>query len=124
MGDRLRQMREALHLSQADVAKVLGVSPGTISKIEIGLTSPRPATITLLCKAYGVSEEWFRNGNGPMLDPTPTESSQEKIPLDMQTVCDAIMKTFRTLTEEQQDIVLEYIQNLVDTLSKSEEDPN
>lgn len=124
MGERLRQMREALHLTQADVAKVLEVTPVTISKIENGGTSLRPAAVSLICKTYGVSEEWFTNGTGPMLIQAPAEPSMEGLSPNAQASIDKIMERFQTLSEEQKDFTLKYVENLVDSLIKSNESKN
>jgi transcriptional regulator with XRE-family HTH domain len=47
----LADLRRERGLTQADLAHKSGVSPGTISKIELGTHNPRPNTRRLICKA-------------------------------------------------------------------------
>lgn len=52
-------------LSQADLAKKSGVSPGTIGNIEAG-TRTKPRELLSIARALNVSPEWLQHGNGPM----------------------------------------------------------
>lgn len=124
IADRFRQMRQALHLTQADVARVLGVTPVTISKIENGNTNPRPAAITLLCETYGVSEEWLKNGTGPMMvpDPETVVSGTEDRPPEILTFCEAVMASFLKLTNDEKRTVLRFIRDISNSMSDPDEE--
>ena len=50
----LRDIREGKFISQVDLAKLSGVTPATISRIESGKHKPRFVTIRKLAKALGV----------------------------------------------------------------------
>ena len=65
-GERLRDLREALRLTQQAVADQLQLSPKSISNIEAGRVDLTDRNITALSEAYGVSPEWLRTGRGPM----------------------------------------------------------
>jgi transcriptional regulator with XRE-family HTH domain len=52
--DKLRQLRATRVLSQADLAKLSGVSKPTIARAELGLIVPHPRTIRKLAEALGV----------------------------------------------------------------------
>ena len=54
MGLRIRELREARFLTQADLAKQAGVGVVTISRLERDLGTARFATIRKLAAALGV----------------------------------------------------------------------
>lgn len=49
--NRLKEARAEKHLSQADLAKIVGVSRNTISSIETGQFSPTAKLALVLCIA-------------------------------------------------------------------------
>lgn len=53
--DNLRRLRAVRVLSQADLAKIAGVSKPTIARAELGLIVPHPRTIRKLADALGVA---------------------------------------------------------------------
>ena len=54
IGRQVRQFRQQLDMTVAEVAKLAGLSPGMLSKIENGMTSPSLATLSALARALGV----------------------------------------------------------------------
>ncbi len=66
MNERIKQIRKALHLSQDDFGKKLGVTRGVITNIELNKTEPKPLFIKLICETFEVNEDWVVNGTGEM----------------------------------------------------------
>jgi transcriptional regulator with XRE-family HTH domain len=54
MGKRLKQLREAKHLSQAALAKRARLSREYVLRLEAGQQDPSLSTLTALAKALGV----------------------------------------------------------------------
>ena len=54
MANRIRTQREVLNMSQADLARAVGVSQTCVSNWEADLTSPRPANLAALSRALRV----------------------------------------------------------------------
>ena len=50
----LREVREKMALSQADLGRAAGVRAATITDIETGKRPPRPSTRRKLAKALGI----------------------------------------------------------------------
>ena len=69
MDERLKKLRKELGLTQQEFADKLGVKRNTIGQYEIGRNVPIDAVIVSICREYGVSEEWLRNGTGDMFVP-------------------------------------------------------
>ena len=55
LGKAIRQLREKRGTSQEDLAHHAGVTTGTISTIERGLSNPTWATVEAIAAALGVS---------------------------------------------------------------------
>jgi len=66
IGDRIRQIRLALHLKQVDMARDMGINASALSQLESGRTKPSLETITELGNRYKVDLHWLITGEGLM----------------------------------------------------------
>lgn len=66
IGNRVKEIRKSIDLTQMEFAKKLGVSQNSISQIENGTRNPGGALIKVICQEFGVSEDWLRTGEGEM----------------------------------------------------------
>lgn len=66
MNDRIKAIRAALKLTQAEFGKRLGLSQNYIWMIERGDRTPSDRTLMDLCREFSVNEVWLREGAGPM----------------------------------------------------------
>lgn len=73
MGERIKQLRKALGLTQKEFGERLGVKPNTIGTYEIGRNDPIDAVISLICREFDVNEDWLRTGEGGMFAPQSRE---------------------------------------------------
>lgn len=62
IGDRLRKARESTGLEQGAFAELLGVSRGTVSNYERGLTNPKKVVLRAWASATRVPYEWLTSG--------------------------------------------------------------
>ncbi len=67
-GDRLAAAREQAGLSQAALAKRLGVKASTVRKWEDDLAEPRANRLSMLAGLLGVSMGWLISGSGDGVD--------------------------------------------------------
>lgn len=63
-GERVKELRKKLGLSLEKFGENLGVGKTAISKIERGENNLSDQMLKAICREYGVSEEWLRNGTG------------------------------------------------------------
>jgi transcriptional regulator with XRE-family HTH domain len=70
MNERLKAVRKALKLSQAEFGGRIGVQNNTISRLESGERNFTDQMILSLCKEYAINEEWLRTGVGEMFKST------------------------------------------------------
>lgn len=67
---RVKERREALGLSQSELARRIGKRPQTIQALESGVVG-RPGYIVDLARILDVSPEWLQYGNGAPPEPPP-----------------------------------------------------
>ena len=66
IGERLKQAREQLNLSQGPFASSIGVSINTISNWERGVAHPPADKLALIREKYGIDLNWLLTGEGLM----------------------------------------------------------
>jgi len=83
VGQRIRQLRESLGLSQAEFAKLLGKSLRTVQRWERGEVQRIPSTVLEhISKVTGASLEWLKEGIGEPFH-SETETFKENAPIDV-----------------------------------------
>jgi len=66
MNERLKAIRKALGLNQVEFGARIGVTPGAISRLEVGSNNLTDQTIVSVCREFGINESWLRTGEGEM----------------------------------------------------------
>lgn len=66
MRKRLKEMRETLQLSQAELGEKVGVSGAAVSRWESGERAVPDVCVRAAVREFGVSEAWLRTGTGEM----------------------------------------------------------
>lgn len=69
MGERIKELRKALGLTQQKFAEKIGSVQNTITGYETGRRTPSNQVISLICREFNVNEAWLRTGEGEMLVP-------------------------------------------------------
>lgn len=59
IGQRMKELREASHLSQAEIAKMCGSNQATIAKMENGKTTPSVKVLVWLADYFDVSMDYL-----------------------------------------------------------------
>lgn len=66
MGERIKELRKFLGLTQQEFSEKIGVKRNTVAQYEMGRNPPIDTVITLICREYNVNETWLRTGEGEM----------------------------------------------------------
>ena len=66
MNERIRKLRKALDLTQAEFAGRIGVKRNTVATYEMGRNVSSDAAVNLICREFNVNEAWLRTGSGEM----------------------------------------------------------
>ena len=59
LADRIRLLRESMDLTQADLARMLGISRSGVNAWEMGLTVPSTPYIVELAKIFNISADYL-----------------------------------------------------------------
>lgn len=68
MKERIKALRKALNLTQAEFAERTGIKQNTVATYEMGRNPPTDTVITLIVREFGVNETWLRTGVGEMFE--------------------------------------------------------
>lgn len=66
IGERIKNRRKELGLTQPRIKELTGISSGTMSDIENGKTLPAALSLIKLSQALGCSIDWILTGNSPI----------------------------------------------------------
>lgn len=99
--ERIREIRQALGLSQAKFAKGISISSGYVAGLELGNRKVNDRMIKLICTQYNVNEACLRDGTGEMFR-SASDSRLERI-----------IALFHQLEPAFQDYVLEQTDRLL-----------
>jgi len=65
MNERIKELREILHMNQKEFGKLLGITKSGVSDIENGRRNVTEQHIIMLANSkYNINEDWLRNGTG------------------------------------------------------------
>ena len=65
LGERIAALRRDTGMSQAELAKKLGVSPSTVGMYEQGRREPALDTLVELAKLFSVTTDYLLTGSNP-----------------------------------------------------------
>ncbi|MBR5108961.1 MAG: helix-turn-helix transcriptional regulator [Clostridia bacterium] len=67
MHERIRQVRKCFGLTLDQFGEKIGLKKSVLSRIENGYSRPQEQTLRLICRVFGVSYAWLKDGVGEML---------------------------------------------------------
>ena len=96
LGQRLKQRRESLKVTQRQLAESLEVTPQHISAIEQDKRIPSLSFLTKLAEELGVTIDYLVAGKeGVITDSIPAIKADKKLSLDSKKALIALIKTLR-----------------------------
>lgn len=114
MKDRIQALRKSLKLTQTEFGRKIGLSTAAVSDVEVGRRTVQDRHIKLITSAFPqVSEEWLRNGNGPMFiqDDSPIRQIMQKY--DFPGIVQQFLEAYNRLDPDEQKAVYKYTTELV-----------
>ena len=69
MNERIKYLRKTLDLTQQEFSDRIGIKRGAVANYEVGRNDPTDSVVSLICREFGVSEQWLRTGTGEMFPP-------------------------------------------------------
>ena len=127
INERIRELRKSFGLSGEKFGERIGLKKVAISQIETGRSMPTEQTILSICREFGVSEDWLRNGNGDMFIPMTRD---EEIASFIGGVQSDIEDTFKKrlisvlakLDEKEWDLLEKMAEDIVNAKEEKQKD--
>lgn len=96
LGERIKERRQTLKITQQDLAQALGMTPQHISAIEQNKWSPSLAVLPKLAEELGVSTDYLLSGKeGIITDVIPAIKADKTLPLKVKRALIALVKELR-----------------------------
>lgn len=120
MKDRIREVREHFGLSMEKFGSRIGIGKASISLLESGKNNPSVQTITLICREFGVNEQWLRTGEGEMFEQTRASVLDRlSTEYDLSREQRSVIEAFLDLNPQERDVILKYVHNVFDRSAES-----
>lgn len=118
MKERIKKLRKHLDLTQEEFGKRIGVKRNTIATYEMGRNEPIDSVITLLCREYGVREDWLRTGAGEMFEPEATNALDALVKeRGISRGEQILIEKFLNLKPESRQAVMNYLLDVAAAIS-------
>jgi transcriptional regulator with XRE-family HTH domain len=103
---RVKQVREALQLSQVQFSRVISLSSGYLAGVEVEKRKVNARLIKLISSSFNVNAEWLKTGEGEMFSQNPQEEFTKLVSL------------YKELTPHFQHFILKQIDLLLEIQDK------
>ena len=114
IGNRVKELREELGLSQPKFGERLGVSRDVISNIELERVEVKDMMINLICKTFNVNPLWLSDGEGKMFVETPQSLIEDlTTEFNLTETEKKIVSNFVNLSAEDRQKIIELIKELI-----------
>ena len=130
MNERLKELREALHIKQGDFARRISTTQGHISDIENGRKELSDRTIKLISLEFNVNENWLRTGQGEIFREILEEDKvaayvsellEDNGDNPLYILIKEIMHTYNELDPKSKDVIKSSVSRLIENLCKKKE---
>lgn len=68
IGERVKELRKQVNLTQQAFADRLNLKRNTVGSYEVNVVEPSDRTISDICREFNVNETWMRTGEGEMFN--------------------------------------------------------
>lgn len=109
MNNRIKELRNALNMTQQDFGKRIGVTRDAIAGYERGVTIKEPI-VKLICREFNVSIAWLKEGVGDMFNEYPNmllDEIADEYHLD--EIQKNIVKTYLELDDDEKDVLTNFL---------------
>lgn len=114
MKDRIRKIRRYLDLTQQEFADRIGIKRGAIANYELGRNEPVDSVVSLICREYGVNEEWLRTGAGEMFEPDSNDELEALAKkYDLSNADQVLIEKYVNLKPGSREAIINFITDVV-----------
>ena len=116
MNERIKTIRINAGLTQQQFADRIKVKRNTVATYEMGRSIPSDSAIALICREFGINEEWLRNGIEPIYVQSSTFSLDEFVKSRGASDLELdIMKAYFDLEPDVRKMIIEHFKSRLAT---------
>ena len=125
IGERIKQLRKALNLTQAEFGQLLGTVANMVSMWEKGMRIPNERQIILISSVYNIRREWLEDGTGEMQEqPAENDELAQYLAGMMYDEAPSVLKSFLTIlartTPEEREVLAKIMSETISHYTESE----
>lgn len=115
MNLRIKELRNAVGLTQTEFAEKLGLSRNAIASYEGGIRTPNDAIIKLMCRTFNVDYFWLTEGKNEMFSRVP-DTIAEKLAKDynLDNFGLEILKAYSIMKPDQKKALKDFLVAIAD----------
>lgn len=120
MNNRIRELRDALGLSQSSFGDRLGVSRDVVNNLEHSRAPLNELKEKAICSTFNVRKEWLLSGSGDMFNETDDslfESFSQRYSLTEEE--QAVARYCLSLSSDQRHDLLQHVLNLAGAIKSA-----
>ena len=122
MKDRIKKIRRDLGLTQQELANRIGIKRGAIANYEIGRNTPTDSVVSLICREFGISEEWLRYGTGEMFAPDVGDELEALVKrYDLSNADKVLIERYMSLKSDSRETIINFIADAAASLKEEKE---
>lgn len=122
MNDRLRLLRNALHLSQEEFGKRVGVTKTAISRLESGSNRITDRMLKLISREFNVVIDWLETGRGEMFLPISDDALDDfAVEFGLSDIAKEFIGEFVKFPPSEQEELLGFLRRLFGNKSSETE---
>lgn len=124
IGERIKQLRKALNLTQAEFGQRLGTVANMVSMWEKGMRIPNERQMILISSVYNIRREWLENGTGEMQEqPAENDELAQYLAGMMYDEAPSVLKSFLTIlartTPEEREVLAKIMSETISHYTES-----
>lgn len=125
IADRINWILKERKIKKTEMARRLGISDSSVSTMCSGKTNPSGQTVTMICREFGVNEEWLRTGKGsPWAPASPSDLERLAKERGLATQEYILIQKFMELPPEVRSGIVDYVISAAAALTSSgQEEP-
>lgn len=112
--DRIRQVRRYFGLTLEQFGERIGLKKSVLSRIENGYSMPQEQTLRLICRVFGVSYAWLKDGVGEMLEEADEDDAVNRLMLGQDEFPKQVFRALANLPPEGWDALRRVVDLLHD----------
>ena len=125
IGERIKQLRKALNLTQAEFGQRLGTVANMVSMWEKGMRIPNERQMILISSVYNIRREWLEDGTGEMqVHPAENDELAQYLAGMMYDEAPSVLKSFLTIlartTPEEREVLAKIMSETISHYTESE----